>query len=627
MADCSGLLTRASARGLVGSNPTASAFLAPPPPVRYHERVPAHRKKNYHSSPPSPQRSARWLTLAGLILVLLLALPGIKALFIPNYFSSHDGPGHVVRMEEFYRAFKDGEFPVRWSQRLYYGYGYPFFNFNYPSVYYLGLPFMLAGTDAAGAMKGELIVTFILSGWFMYWYLKRHVSWPYAVAGSVLYLYAPYRMLNLYVRGSVAESAAFMFPPLLLWSVEALAQPKWSAAQFRSVLWSSLVIFALGISHNISALIFFAFFFGYALFWSIARRSLKPLLLSATSFGLGLCMAAFFFVPALTEKKLTFLDTTIAKDYPDHFVQLVQLVKNGWGFGGSVAGPNDGLSFNIGYVLLGSAVVALLALAWLWRRRRLKLDSLSVPVVFSAVAMIGALFFMLSPSKFLWDHLPLLPFVQFPWRFLMVTVPALTLIATIGLDAWAQSVSRRGWQRAAMYIGIPIVLIGTSLWAVKDDWHINQEVNIELPPGDALEGTTTWAGEQATRWLVPKPTAIPAQHVEGLEANTQPTVQLQQWKTDRHEYSVSAPNPMTVVEHTMYYPGWKLWINGEETPIDYQNSQAPGQIVFSLPQGQSTIKTQLTESPSRLAMDRLSLFTLAGVILLLIGFESKALLK
>src|SRR5258708_7318600 len=131
--------------------------------------------------------------------------------------------GHVIRMDEFYRAFRDGEFPVRWSKRLYFGYGYPFFNFNYPSIYYTALPVMLLGFSASVAMKAEMGAAFMLSGVFMYAYMRRKVRAPFAVLAAVLYMYAPYRFVNMYVRVSLAESAAFIFRPFLMWGGESIA--------------------------------------------------------------------------------------------------------------------------------------------------------------------------------------------------------------------------------------------------------------------------------------------------------------------------------------------------------------------------------------------------------------------
>lgn len=535
-----------------------------------------------------------------LLIVIALAIPGVHQLFQPGFFSSHDGEGHVIRMEEFYNSFRDGQIPVRWSKRLYYGYGYPFFNFNYPSVYYFGVPFMLVGFSATDAMKAELILTFITSGAFMYLYLRRKIPPAYAVFGSLLYMYAPYRLVNIFVRGSVAESAAFIFPPLLLWIAENIA-----AKKPKSIWWGALIIGTLGISHNISALILFGFFFGYVAILSLHHRSLMPLLRGGLTFMLGLMLAAFFFVPALAEKKLTFLDSTIAKDYPTHFISLVKLVASGWSYG-------DNLSLNVGWIHLGLMIVAVVVFLLTRRAWRKNFAANTALFVFCMIALVGAIFLALPISRPLWDHLPLLPFVQFPWRFLMITVPALSIGATLGLFALVTHL-----KLSKKFVGvIMVVLIGGVLFISKFEWKINQQIIVQEVPGDALLGSTTWADEQATQWFLPKPTAIPSQKIE--IADPKSTFNVTRWKTGEHVYSLSASKKTQAVENTMYYPGWQVFVDGKEVAVNYQDAKFPGRIVYNLEKGEHGVVTRLTETPLRKGMDAVSFVTFAGLMFMLV---------
>lgn len=552
----------------------------------------------------SPRRN--WLhIILPIILVIALSLPAMLDLFKPGYYSSHDGTGHVIRMDEFYRSFKDGEFPVRWSKRLYFGYGYPFYNFNYPSVYYAGLPVMLLGFSASVAMKGETIITFILSGLFMYGYMRRKVREPYAILAAVLYMYAPYRFVNIYVRGSVAESAAFIFAPLLLWGAEAM-----SIGRKKSVLITGLVIFLLGISHNISALLLFGFFFLYSLFLALQRKSLWPLIRSGMAFALGLMMAAFFFVPALLEKKITFLDQTIAKDYPNYFIDLFRLVKLGWGYG------SGDLSFNVGLVQLALLVLFLL-IFFVLRREKKFVFRYKTLFFFCVVIFVGSAFFMIPPSRIFWDHLPLLPFVQFPWRFLMLTVPALAIMGVVGLE----NLTRQYVLLKKHVMALTVMLIAATLVLTAQEWRINQVEYAKEVPGDALEGSTTWADEQATHWFLPKPHAPAAQKIEFI--NGKGGFSVIQWKATNHRYAIVNPESLLVVENTMYYPGWRVWIDGKEAEIQYQRKDYPGRIVFSMPAGVHVVESKFTETPTRLAMDILSAVTLLGVVGALVVVHKK----
>lgn len=522
------------------------------------------------------------------LLLLLLSFPGIADLFNPSYYSSHDGMGHVIRMEEFFRSFNDGQIPVRWSERLYFGYGYPFYNFNYPSIYYLGLPFMKAGLSAVDVMKGETVLFFVLSGALMFYYLRRVVPLPYALLGAVLYLYAPYRMSNIYVRGSVAEAMMFIFPPLLLWGAEVLASPG-----RKGVFWVALLVGIMGISHNISALLLSAFFFGYLVFLSWFHKSFQPVVKGTVAFILGILLAGFFVVPALAEKKWTLLDLTIAKDYPNYFVHPWLLIDPRWGYGS--AESSGGMTLNLGWVQLGLTSLSLLLIERFSQQKNKALTA------FSWLIFLVSVFFMLSISKFFWDRVPLLPFVQFPWRFTMLTVPVMTILGTLGLHSFLTRFRERiQWL-------VIFILIAAAMSLVSFQWQRYQTEYSPSFPGDAIPGSSTWAHEQATRWLA-TPDRIPADKIE----NAQYKIKL--WKTGEHDYTISTTKDSLVTENTMYYPGWEISIDGKETEIDYDN----GKINYAVSPGTHEVLTKFTETPLRKTVDIISLVVFGFVVLSLL---------
>ena len=101
------------------------------------------------------------------ILLACIALPTYLALFHPGFFSMHDD-AQVQRTYEVQKAIHDGMFPVRWSQDLGYGYGYPMFNFYAPFIYYLGTVFYSLGFSAIISTKIVFFIGIILSGFGMF---------------------------------------------------------------------------------------------------------------------------------------------------------------------------------------------------------------------------------------------------------------------------------------------------------------------------------------------------------------------------------------------------------------------------------------------------------------------------
>src|SRR5207247_5254973 len=121
---------------------------------------------------------------------------------------------------------------------------------------------------------------------------------------EMLYLYAPYHALDIYVRGDVAEFLAYAFVQLLFYGIwKAHTEKRWS-----SIVIGSLSFAAIIISHNLTAMMVtpFALLFAGYLYLS-ARNGKKitrpyyPLLILLV----GILLGAFYWVPVFGEMHYT----------------------------------------------------------------------------------------------------------------------------------------------------------------------------------------------------------------------------------------------------------------------------------------------------------------------------------
>lgn len=324
-----------------------------------------------------------------LIALIILSFPAIRSILTPGYFPMHDDT-QVVRVDQMYQALKSGQFPARWVPDLGYGYGYPIFNFYNPLPYYFGALFMFLGLDALWATKTMFIAPILFSGLAMYWLTKKYFGTVAALVSGVFYVYAPYHAVQIYVRGAVAEYWAYALVPLCLYAF--LHQRRFLAP-------ISLALLIL--SHNLTAFMFIPFL--------VLFRPIRSIVL-----GLGL--AAFFWLPALVEKNLTRVDYMVTTQFNplDHFVYPDQLWSSLWGYAGSAPGRVDGLSFMIGKLYIIFTLLALVIFVFSRKitksTRRLLLLSISY--------WLFAMFMLLPLSHFIWANLPVLRFLQFPWRYL-----------------------------------------------------------------------------------------------------------------------------------------------------------------------------------------------------------------
>jgi hypothetical protein len=222
-----------------------------------------------------------------IILLFLLIAPVVIPLFSPGFFVSDDGDWMVIRLSAFHQTLRTGQFPVRFLERLNHGFGYPVTNFLYPLPFYLGEAIHLLGFNFVDCIKILFIASFILGAIFMYLYA--------GLIAAVVYTYFPYRLFDVYKRGSLGEAVAFIFLPLIFYFIDK-----------KKIVFAAIATAALITSHNVIAFIFLPVIFVYS-------KNLKLIFLA-------LLLSAFFWLPALYDLQFTKAAVTQVADYSKYFL-------------------------------------------------------------------------------------------------------------------------------------------------------------------------------------------------------------------------------------------------------------------------------------------------------------------
>lgn len=347
--------------------------------------------------------------IIALFIILISSYWSVRPILDGGFFPMHDDTqvGRVVAMG---RALRNGQFPVRWVSDLGYGYGYPIFNFYGPLPYYAGGSLYALGVSALSATKIMFGVGVVGAGITMYFLAYPFLGSIGAITSSILYLYAPYHAVQIYVRGSVGEFWTLIFLPLLLLGV----------ATRRSLI-GAVGLAGVILSHTILGFVTTILIFASLLI----RRSHFPILL------LGLSLSAFFWLPAVTEMGYTSVAGQVSgtADFRDHFVCLGQLWDSVWGFGGTNQGCIDGMSFKLGKLHIILAVIGVINI-FLNRKKEKKQLWLGL-VALSTVLL--SIFMMLPLSGFVWEIIPGFAFVQYPWRLLVYSIFGLSLLGGFGI--------------------------------------------------------------------------------------------------------------------------------------------------------------------------------------------------
>src|SRR4030042_6050592 len=362
-----------------------------------------------------------------LLLVVLAGWAG-KGIFKYNIYYTHDFDHHIARSYDAIKTIMEGYFPLRWAGSLNYFCGVPIFNFFYPLLYYLVIILEFVTNRVILPLKIISFLTLPISAVFFYLWMKNEIRDKIAsFTASILYLFAPYRFSLIFVRGS-PEYLAYAIFPIYLFLFSVLLKSESKKKYFLSFI-TSLVGGLLTISHNFTVMFMMPIVLGYLIYKLYSQKikiiGKQSLLIFATlisSFGIG----AFFIGPALLEEKFTKIGIVDIVKYTEHFPELWQLIRSKWGYFYSAPGTvNDNISFMLGYAqgaLLGFVLIFLIYQLYLNKNRIKYYFAKNLWLIILFFLSIFTIFMMLPNSRPIWELIPIVQQIQFPWRLLGIAI-------------------------------------------------------------------------------------------------------------------------------------------------------------------------------------------------------------
>ncbi len=539
-------------------------------------------------------------------MLLFFSIPAALPLLHPGFFHFSDEP-HIANLYEMIRSISSGQFPPRFAPDMSWGYGYPLFNFYYPLPFYVGALFFSFTGSLIQSLKLVFLISILVSPIGMFLWLKKHTENINAFAGSLIYLYTPYRAVDLYVRGALGECAAFaVIPFLFLFTFNIVEKSRW-----RDIGLLGISVGVLILSHNLAPLLFLPILIGYSLVLVIQKKNYKNILHVFSGILLGLCISAYFWLPALLEKGLLVQETPF--NYVDHFPFIKQLIYSPFKYGASVWGPYDDISFQTGIVnllLIGLSCVFLF---------KTKKKNIRLLWGFLIVVFIAALFLMNIRSTFLWELFSLSAYIQFPWRLLMIT--------TFITSAFVIFVDKRIslFMMAAAMI-LTVTYFQPSEYFYPDDnyflqrFFANRGIAGETQTVSPLYKNYSEDYLLLPKWIGERPIDLPA---ERIMANGIGVRDIQKNSDISYEISLgefTKDQPAYVDIYHYYFPGWTAKSNGKNLDISIAGEDGHMRIENVLPN--SSIKLYWEEIPLRKIADGISL---VGLILAITLFVNKRL--
>lgn len=521
------------------------------------------------------------------LLSIVFSLPIIIPFFKSGYFPTHDGQWAVVRAAEMFREIRDLQFPPRFSQALNFGYGYPLFNFAYPGPYYITTIIHGVGFSFIESVKILFALTVPLS--FLGMYIFSFSVFKKKIAGfisAILYLYLPYRMVDLYVRGNIGEAVAFALFPFIFVCLYYVAV---SRKKMFFVLSSSFLSALFIVSHNIMTVYLGVIVLFFVIALLIAHKHKEALYILGSVLW-GILLSAFFTIPALLEKKNIKLSTVPIADRNLYFVSIQKLLFSPFHYGTPT--DRDPFTYQLGLPQIIGSFFSLSII-----RRKYSFEKV---LVLSFAVLICVFILMMFPvMSFVWK-IPLFSEINYPWTLLLPIGFLMSFVSGAVV-----------YIKKGMIMGIVLCVAAVVLTYqnAKPNSFINNTDEYYI----TNEATTTSSQELMPLWVRKLPTERFQQKIVASGSSYATNIY---YDSKKISFNAEMKSPGVITVNTIYYPGWKAYVGGSLVPIDYQN--ASGLIQLSLPQGSHNVALYFTETPTRLVADGISV--VAGLSFLGVGF-------
>ena len=541
----------------------------------------------------------------------ILAIPAIQPLLRNQLTAGYDNVLHLWRAIETDALLSAGILYSRWQPHMAFGFGYPLLLFQSPLSPLLASLLHRLGLEWLAAVNGVFVIGAAFSGWTM-WLLMRDLWGEEAgIVAAAVILTIPFHAYVNFRRASMSEALAWAFPGLILWGLL-----RWQKhGQRRGLLAAAGGQAAMLLTHDVSSYLFLPFAVALVAAMALAHRSFHVLGRGLLALALGIGLTAFFWLPSAVERSQVQFDQALRYWQRQSFVPLDYLLEPPRAVDSSLINP--WLPKGIGLLPALAALPALGACLKAETRER------GFWLAAALVSTAGCLWLASPSSQFAWRLIPWLQYLQFPWRFLTPAAFGVAILAGAGI----------GWLHRRIRLAAPVVvgvlILGALGWlypfhsylptpATLHDMLIYEAVNgylggtmlnellpvwvDELPDWHTLEKDLK-AGREPTRL---RPETLP-EGATVLEADYGPL---------KANIVLETPVPFRARYMAFYYPGWRVWVDGEPVPVT--PTEPDGLIAFDVPAGRHAIRVRFGETPTRLIADVLSLISLTALLALII---------
>jgi hypothetical protein len=558
-----------------------------------------------------PKRTVPPLLLAAL-LSLLVSLAIVAPYFVLGTASGHDFEFHMASWQDVAWQWREGTLYPRWTALTNHGFGEPRYIF-YPPLSWLAGAALVRFFPGAWAVVLFVVLTQTFAGISAFVLLKRLAEERAALFGALAYAANPNFLLITYIRSDFAEQlACAFFPLLLLGAFRASGLLEDQAPRAQKLVAFALPFAAIWLSNAPAAVIATyssALIFAWA---ALALGSWRIAVYGASGMALGFGLAGYYLVPAIYEQRWVNISQALSSGLlPTENFLFTQIndVEHNW-FNWIASTTAIGLIVLCGLAALGSGCFP--------SSNKGRSGKYAIARVFLVLAT-AASFLMLRFSAPLWNILPKLRFIQFPWRWMSIVA----LLCACFLALAAEKKRFVMWIFAFLLLTVPLA----ALFLRNSWWDPDEMPTLEamVSDGAGFDGTDEYdpLGDDHLELPVKAPLVQVLENDSRAAPKESDQIRVVEWTTERKRLEVNVPEESRIALRVLNYPAWRVEVNGRR--IDPQRAQEVNEMVVTVPRGKSVVQVRFSRTWDRTAGFLISMFSLLllAVFWLAEGPESK----
>ena len=336
--------------------------------------------------------------------------------FSSKMFTFHDET-QAARVQQFVLNIKNLQIPPRIAPDFSFKLGYPIFNYYSPFPYWITSILHLTGISVINSLKISFLLAIVVGFVSMFLLLRLFFNFYPSLLAATLYVSSPWLAVEIFIRGNLAETWFIALLPAGFWC---LYKNQKNLSSWFFIITVIILSFILT-SHNILSIVFVPIIIAYIFLLPNKRKNYFALFFS-------FLISAYFFLPAIIELPLTYAGE-VAKNnnYSGDLLCLWQLWTTPfWGYGGSIPGCSDGMSFMLGKPQI---IFGIIGLFFLVRRLFFQKKDKAIFIFFTLLLTVS-IYFSTNLSLLISGLLePFLSFFQFPWRLLAFALFGICFVA------------------------------------------------------------------------------------------------------------------------------------------------------------------------------------------------------